>query len=93
MGLVAVIQEHRKLTSQPFTLAAIVEEALAAYYDILVEEGAINDKQSHHFLLVPWSTTSRPYPLTKKIHVFVFVLLVAGCSSNAPDPVGNTRLR
>ena len=45
MELVAEIQEHRKLTSQPFTLASIIEDALEAYYDKLIEEGIINEKQ------------------------------------------------
>ena len=45
MELVAEIQEHRKRIQQPITLAAIVEDALEAYYDLLVEQGAINDKQ------------------------------------------------
>ena len=45
MELVGEIQEHQKLTSQPFTLAAIAEDALEAYYDQLVEEGVINDNQ------------------------------------------------
>ena len=45
MELVAAIQEHRQHTSQPFTLAAIPEDATEAYYDLLVERGDINDKQ------------------------------------------------
>jgi len=45
MELVAEIQEHRKRINQPITLAAIVEDALESYYDKLIEEGIINDKQ------------------------------------------------
>ena len=45
MELVAEIQEHRKRIQQPITLASIVEDALEAYYDLLVEQGAINDKK------------------------------------------------
>jgi len=45
MELVAEIQEHRKRIQQPITLASIVEDALEAYYDLLVEQGAINDKE------------------------------------------------
>lgn len=45
MELVAEIQEHRKLTSQPFTLASIIEDALEAYYDELIDEGILNNKQ------------------------------------------------
>jgi hypothetical protein len=45
MELVAQIQEHRKFTNQPITLACIVEDALEAYYDLLVERGDIDDKQ------------------------------------------------
>ena len=45
MELVAEIQEHRKRINQPITLASIVEDALEAYYDLLVEQGAINDKE------------------------------------------------
>ena len=44
MELVSAIQEHRKATNQPITLAAIVEDAIGIYYDTLVEEGAIRDK-------------------------------------------------
>ena len=45
MQMVAEIQEYRKRTNQPITLASIVEDALEAYYDLLVEQGAINDKE------------------------------------------------
>ena len=45
MELVAEIQEHRKRIQQPITLASIVEDALESYYDLLVEQGAINDKE------------------------------------------------
>jgi len=45
MELVAEIQEYRKRTNQPITLAAIVEDALESYYDKLIEEGNIKEKQ------------------------------------------------
>lgn len=45
MELVAEIQEHRIRTGQSPKLSAIVEDALEAYYDLLVEQGAINDKE------------------------------------------------
>ena len=44
MELVAEIQEHRKHIQQPITLASIVEDAIEAYYDLLVEQGHIDDK-------------------------------------------------
>ena len=43
MELVSAIQEHRKRTNQPTTLAAIVEDALEVYYEDLVESGEIQD--------------------------------------------------
>ena len=43
MTLVSAIQEHRKQTNQPITLAAVVEDAIGVYYDRLVEEGAIDE--------------------------------------------------
>ena len=45
MELVSVIQECRQRNSQPITLAAVVEDAIKAYYDLLVERGQINDKE------------------------------------------------
>ena len=45
MELVSAIQETRKRHSQPITLAAVVEDAIKAYYDLLVERGQINDKE------------------------------------------------
>ena len=42
MELVSAIQEHRKRTNQPTTLAAIVEDAIQCHYNRLVNEGAIN---------------------------------------------------
>ena len=45
MELVSVIQECRQRNSQPITLAAVVEDAIKAYYDLLVERGDINDKE------------------------------------------------
>lgn len=45
MELVSVIQEHRIHTSQSPTLASVVEDAIHAYYDLLVERGDINDKE------------------------------------------------
>jgi len=45
MELVSRIQEYRLHTQQSPTLAVIVEDAIRVYYDRLVEEGAINDKQ------------------------------------------------
>jgi hypothetical protein len=44
MELVSLIQECRQRNSQPITLAAVVEDAIKAYYDLLVERGHINDK-------------------------------------------------
>ena len=41
MELVSAIQEHRKQTNQPITLAAIVEDAIQCHYNRLVNEGAI----------------------------------------------------
>ena len=45
MELVSVIQECRQRNSQSITLAAVVEDAIKAYYDLLVERGQINDKE------------------------------------------------
>ena len=45
MELVAVIQECRQRNSQPITLAAVIEDAIKAYYDLLVERGQINYKE------------------------------------------------
>ena len=45
MELVSVIQECRQRNSQPITLAAVVEDAIKAYYDLLVERGQINHKE------------------------------------------------
>jgi hypothetical protein len=41
MEMVSLIQEQRKETNQPNTLSAVVEDALACYYNCLVKEGAI----------------------------------------------------
>jgi hypothetical protein len=41
MELVSAIQEYRKRTDQPITLAAIVEDAIQCHYNRLVNEGAI----------------------------------------------------
>jgi len=43
MELVSAIQEYRKRTNQPTTLAAIVEDAIQCHYNRLVKEGAIPD--------------------------------------------------
>ena len=43
MELVSAIQEHRKTTNQPTTLAAIVEDAIQCHYNRLVREGAITN--------------------------------------------------
>jgi len=43
--MVSAIQEHRKLTNQPTTLSAVVEDAIACHYNRLVREGAIPDKR------------------------------------------------
>lgn len=45
MELVSVIQDYRRLNSEPSALAAVVEDAIEAYYDLLVEQGKINDQQ------------------------------------------------
>ena len=44
LELVSEIQEFRRRINQPFTLAAIVEDAIGIYYDALVEEGAIKEE-------------------------------------------------
>ena len=44
MELVSRIQEFRLRSQQSPTLAAVVEDAIKAYYDLLVERGHINDK-------------------------------------------------
>ncbi|MCS5706907.1 hypothetical protein NZK27_11965 [Synechococcus sp. FGCU-3] len=44
LELISAIQEFRKRTNQPITLASIVEDAIEVYYEDLVEEGAINDE-------------------------------------------------
>ena len=41
MELVSAIQEYRRSTNQPTTLASIVEDAIRCYYNRLVKEGAI----------------------------------------------------
>jgi hypothetical protein len=41
MEMVSLIQEQRKATNQPNTFSAIVEDAIACYYNCLVKEGAI----------------------------------------------------
>jgi len=43
MELVSAIQEYRRKKNEPFTLAAVVEEAIECYYDHLVDEGHIKD--------------------------------------------------
>ena len=43
MELVSAIQEHRKRTNQPITLASIVEDAIQCHYNRLVKEGAIHE--------------------------------------------------
>jgi hypothetical protein len=43
MELVSTIQDYRRKSNEPFTLAAIVEEAIECYYDQLVEQGHIED--------------------------------------------------
>ena len=45
MELVSAIQEFRKRTDQPFTLAAIVEDAIRIYYDRLEAEGSLYGKK------------------------------------------------
>ena len=45
MELVSAIQEHRKLTNQPTTLSAVVEDAIVCHYNRLVREGAMPDKR------------------------------------------------
>ena len=42
---VSAIQAYRRSTNQPFTLAAVVEDAIEAYYDLLVDEGAIHPER------------------------------------------------
>jgi hypothetical protein len=39
MTLVSAIQEHRKQTNKPITLAAVVEDAIRCHYNRLVKEG------------------------------------------------------
>ena len=43
MELVSAIQEHRKRTNHPTTLAAIVEDAIQCHFNRLVSEGVISD--------------------------------------------------
>ena len=43
MELVSEIQDYRRKNNEPFTLAAIVEEAIECYYDHLVKEGHLED--------------------------------------------------
>jgi hypothetical protein len=43
LELVSAIQEHRRRNNQPFTLAAVVEDAIRCHYNRLVSEGAISD--------------------------------------------------
>ena len=43
MELVSAIQEYRKQTNKPITLAAIVEDAIQCHYNRLVNEGAIKN--------------------------------------------------
>lgn len=43
MELVSEIQDYRRKTNQPFTLAAIVENAIRCHYNRLVSEGSITD--------------------------------------------------
>lgn len=38
------IIEYRKHAQLPCTLSAVVCDAIEAYYDLLVEEGTLNDK-------------------------------------------------
>jgi len=45
MELVSEIQDFRRRTNQPFTLAAIVEDAIRCHYNRLVKEGAIPGEQ------------------------------------------------
>ena len=43
LELVSAIQEFRRRTNQPTTLASITEDAIGIYYDRLVEEGGMFD--------------------------------------------------
>ncbi len=43
--MVSEIQEFRRRTNQPFTLAAIVEDAIRCHYNRLEDEGALNGKK------------------------------------------------
>lgn len=45
LELVSEIQEFRRRINQPFTLAAIVEDAIRIYYDRLEAEGALYGKK------------------------------------------------
>lgn len=45
LELISAIQEFRKRTNQPTTLASIVEDAIEVYYEDLVEEGAITEEE------------------------------------------------
>jgi hypothetical protein len=45
MELISEIQEFRRRTNQPFTLATIVEDAIRCYYYRLVDEGALYGKK------------------------------------------------
>jgi hypothetical protein len=43
MELVSAIQEFRRKRNEPYTLAAIFEDAIDFYYEHLVEQGHIED--------------------------------------------------
>jgi ABC-type nitrate/sulfonate/bicarbonate transport system substrate-binding protein len=42
--LVSAIQEYRRKSNEPFTLAAIFEDAIDFYYEHLVEQGHIKEE-------------------------------------------------
>lgn len=45
MELISVIQESRKRHARPISPASVVDDAIKAYYDLLVERGQLNDKE------------------------------------------------
>ena len=44
MVWVSAIQEYRRKNNEPFTLAAVVEEAIEVYYEQLLEHGHIKEE-------------------------------------------------
>ena len=45
MEMVSAIQDYRHRKALPTALAAVVEDAIEVYYDLLVKQGEIHEKQ------------------------------------------------